>query len=308
MTIDQKTTAAMASWWGALRPPPRLSLSQWAEQHARLYDGSTMKVWPYQAGLLDCMSDSRTEVISIKKAARVGFTQMLSAAMAYFAVVEPSKQMVVQPSIEDAEDYSKDVIDNMGEWPILRDKIYDIGAKKSNNTIKRKEYPGGSLKITGANSPRAFRRIDLDKIYFDECDGYALAAGQEGDQIALGRKRLTQSLSPLLVIGSTPTVEGTSRIEDWYARGTMESYCVPCPSCGQAQPLVWGDGTGPGIRWKNGEPATAFYCCTNGCVIAEADKESMLAAGQWVAENPEAGPAHRSFHLSAIYSLLPGPN
>ena len=180
----------------------------------------------------------------------------------------------------------------------------DEKAKSISNTICRKEFPGGSLKIAGANSPRAFRRIDLDKIFFDEIDGYPAAAGKEGDQVSLGLKRLTQSLHPLSILGSTPTIDGQSKIQDAFERGTQERYHVPCPQCGEMQALIWGDGTGAGMRWTDNDPDTTHYVCVNGCVIEEAHKIDMLEGGKWVAENTFKG--HRSFHIWSAYCPLPG--
>lgn len=304
LPVSPLVAETAASWFAALRPPPRLSLSQWAVEHARLYDGSRFVPYPYQRVILDAMADPAVHQVTLMKSARVGYTQMLSAAMGYFIAQRPSKIMVVQPTTEDAEDYSKDTIEPIHDWPVLSGLLSDVGAKKSANTIRRKTFPGGSLKIAGANSPRAFRRIDLDVLLFDETDGYPIVAGKEGDQIALGLKRLTQSLHPLSVLGSTPLIEGESKIQDAFLSGTQERFHVPCPHCSEFQPLRWGDGTGAGVRWTNNDPETAYYCCVNGCAIEESHKLDMLERGRWVGEKPFKG--HRSFHIWSAYCPLPG--
>lgn len=304
LSVSDLMARTATRWFSALRPPPRLSLAQWAERHARLYDGSTFRPYSYQREILDAMTDPAVERITLMKSARVGYTQMLSAALGYFIAQRPSKIMIVQPTLEDAEDYSKDTIEPLSDWPVLAGLLSDGGTRRKGETIKRKSFPGGSLRITGANSPRAFRRIDLDVLLFDEVDGYPPVAGKEGDQISLGIKRLTQSLQPLAVMGSTPLIEGDSKIADAFAAGTMERYHLPCPHCGEFQPLVWGDGTGAGMRWRGDDPATAFYVCVNGCPINEGHKLDMLESGRWVAEAPFRG--HRSFHVWSAYCPLPG--
>ncbi len=304
LPVSRLTAETATGWFASLRPPPRLSLAEWAEQHGRLYDGSVFKPYPYQREILDAMTDPAVERITLMKSAQVGYTQMLSAAMGYFIAQRPSKIMIVQPTIEDAEDYSKDTVDPLHDWPVLAGLLSEVGAKKKGDTIKRKAFPGGSLKITGANSPRAFRRIDLDVLLFDEIDGYPAVAGKEGDQIALGIKRLTQSIQPLAVLGSTPLLDGDSKIADAFAAGTMERYHVPCPSCGEYQPLIWGDGSGAGVRWRDNDPDTTFYVCVNGCPIDDGHKLDMLERGRWVAEQPFKG--HRSFHIWSAYCPLPG--
>ena len=107
------------------------------------------------------------------------------------------------------------------------------------------------------------------------------------------------------MLGSTPTIEGRSRIADWFSRGTMERFHLPCPHCGEFQPLVWGDGSGAGLRWQDHDPATVVYACVNGCVIEESHKLELLERGRWVAEHPERT-GHRSFHLWSAYCPLPG--
>lgn len=304
LPVSELMAEVATGWFAALRPPPRLSLAEWAPLHARLYDGSVFRPYPYQRAILDAMVDPAVKQITLMKSARVGYTQMLSAALGYFVAQQPSKIMVVQPTTEDAEDYSKDTIDPLGDWPALAGLLSEVKARAKGNTIKRKAFPGGSLRIVGANSPRAFRRIDLDVILFDEVDGYPQMAGKEGDQIALGLKRLTQSLHPLAVLGSTPLIDGESKIADAFAAGTGERFHVPCPRCGEFQFLRWGDGTGPGMRWRDDDPATAHYVCVNGCPIDEAHKLCMIDAGRWVAEQPFKG--HRSFHVWSAYCPLPG--
>lgn len=304
LPVSELVAETATGWFAVLRPPPRLSLSEWAAEHARLYDGSVFRPYPYQREILDALTDPAVSQITLMKSARVGYTQMLSAALGYFIAQRPSKIMVVQPTTEDAEDYSKDTVDPLHDWPVLSGLLSEVGAKRKGDTIRRKAFPGGSLKIAGANSPRAFRRIDLDVILFDEVDGYPAVAGREGDQIALGLKRLTQSLQPLAVLGSTPLLDGESKIADAFSRGTMERFHVPCPHCGEFQALRWGDGTGAGMRWRDNDPDTAFYACVNGCPIDESHKLDMLERGRWVAEAPFKG--HRSFHIWSAYCPLPG--
>ncbi|MDE9480180.1 phage terminase large subunit family protein, partial [Xenorhabdus bovienii] len=84
-----------------------------------------------------------------------------------------------------------------------------------NQTIRKKTFSNGAnLTLIGANSPGGFRRITCRIILFDEVDGYPSGgAGAEGDQISLGIKRSETFWNRKIVIGSTPTVRGTSRIE-----------------------------------------------------------------------------------------------
>jgi hypothetical protein len=59
-----------------LIPPPRLRLSEWIEQNIRLPEGVSalpgpVRLWPYQVGVADAISDPSIERVSVLKAARV---------------------------------------------------------------------------------------------------------------------------------------------------------------------------------------------------------------------------------------------
>ncbi|MDQ2801393.1 MAG: phage terminase large subunit family protein, partial [Pseudomonadota bacterium] len=175
------------------------------------------------------------------------------------------------------------------------------------NQIRAKRFKGGWIQIKGTNSPKEFRRVTADKVLLEEPDGYPHSAGVEGDPAALAFKRCLTSDEPLKAAGSTPSIEGLSRIDGLFVEGTQEHRYVPCPTCGDMQVLVFGDGSGTGIRWSPRErPTTVWYQCVTGCKIPESRKAWMDENGEWRAHNPEAGPLHRSFHIWAAYSQHQG--
>ena len=221
--------------------------------------------------------------------------------------------MVVQPRVEDAEDYSKSEIAPMlRDTPVLAAIAGDAKAKDSGQTILKKTLTNGaSLAMVGANSPGGFRRITVRVAAFDEVDGYPInGAGKEGDQLALGAKRTETFWNRKIIIGSTPTIKGFSRVEKSYEDSDQRKYFVPCPQCGEKQVLEWGGPDLPyGFKWEKDEhgeglPDTVYYLCrANACVIHEIDKPDMVARGQWVASKPFKG--HAGFHIWAGYSLFP---
>lgn len=299
-----------------LRPPPKLTLSQWAARYAVLSRETSaqtgrFEAYPYQNGWMDAISDPAVEMVTIMKGARVGYTKTLDHAVGYFLHQDPSPVLVVQPRVEDAEDYSKtEIAPMLRDTPVLAEITGDTKAKDSNQTILKKTFlNGASLSLVGANSPGGFRRITARVVLFDEVDGYPVGgAGSEGDQISLGTKRTETFWNRKIVLGSTPTVKGFSRIEKSWEQSDQRRYHVPCPHCGEKQPLEWGGADTPhGIKWKRDEagnhlPETAFYVCAkNGCIIDEADKPEMVARGEWIASKPFKG--HAGFHIWAGYSL-----
>ncbi|HET6606734.1 MAG TPA: phage terminase large subunit family protein [Rhodopila sp.] len=299
-----------------LRPPPKLTLSQWAARYAVLSRETSaqtgrFEAYPYQNGWMDAITDSSVETVTIMKSARVGYTKTLDHAVGFFLHQDPSPVLVVQPRVEDAEDYSKtEIAPMLRDTPVLAEITGDVKAKDSNQTILKKTFLNGStLSLVGANSPGGFRRITARVVLFDEVDGYPVGgAGSEGDQISLGTKRTETFWNRKIVLGSTPTVKGASRIEKSWEQSDQRRYYVPCPHCGEKQPLEWGGKDTPhGIKWRRDEagrhmPETAFYVCSaNGCIIEEIEKPGMVAAGEWRATKPFNG--HAGFHIWAGYSL-----
>lgn len=252
------------------------------------------------------MTDPRVERITWMKSKRVGYTKILTALNAYHMAQDPCSILHVQPTVEDAEGYSKDEID-----PLLRDvdsvsEVFgDLKSRDKRNTILKKSYPGGSLYLVGANSGRGFRRISVRIVEFDEVDAYPPSAGKEGDILSLGEGRAEDAWNSLILIGSTPLIKGTSIVSRSYDESDRRSRFLPCPHCDHGQVLKWGGRDHDhGLKWPKGEPEKAAYLCEHcHCLIDHAQKFDMDSHGEWIAEAPFRG--HAGFRISALYSYLP---
>lgn len=287
-----------------LAPPPDLSLSQWAEEHFRLSAENSSqpgrwRCYPFQRGIMDAVSDVRNRKITVMKSARVGYTKTIVAAIGYHVHQDPCGMLVVQPTVEDAQGFSKDEI-----APMLRDcsRIGQLvqDESPSEETILHKGFPGGQLTLVGANSARGFRRITVRKVLFDEIDGYPPSAGEEGDQLLLGARRADTAWNSQIIYGSTPTIKGLSRIASLYEESDKRRYNVHCPFCGHMHPLEWSRFT-----WK--EP----YTTDNPCFVCPSCQKGfgyeyhhqIIERGQWIAEAPFTG--HAGFFVWAAYSYSP---
>jgi phage terminase large subunit GpA-like protein len=290
----------------ALRPPPKLSLSEWADEFGVLSAESSAEAgrWhtiPYQRGMMDAVTDPTIEQVTVLKSARVGYTKILNHVIGYHIHQDPCSIMLVQPTIEDAQGYSKEEISPMlRDTPVLRGLVSEAKAKDGENTILQKMFPGGTLSLVGANSPRGFRRVSRRIVLFDEIDGYPPSAGAEGDQIKLGIRRTEYFWNRKIVAGTTPTVKDGSRGEKLFEQSDQRRYFVPCPSCGEFQYLKWKN-----LHWPPGEPLLAYFVCEkNGCTIPHSKKRWMVEHGEWRATAPGNG-KHAGFHIWAAYSYSP---
>jgi phage terminase large subunit GpA-like protein len=91
-------------------PPPRLPLSTWLEGNIRLPEGLSavagpLRLWPWQRQIADAISDPLVERVSLVKAARVGFTTLLTGAIGAFVANDPAPILVLLPTEADARDY-----------------------------------------------------------------------------------------------------------------------------------------------------------------------------------------------------------
>lgn len=304
---------ALLAW----RPPPRLSLSEWADQHFVLSaetaaEPGRWRTLPYQKEILDALTDPNVTMIVVQKSARVGFTLMISCAIAFFIAQEPSSMLIVQPTGDDAKGFSKETIAPMRrDVPVLQQISFrDVEAKakgdKGSDTLKHKAFPGGVLSLASANSPSDFRRISRRVVLFDEVDAYPPSAGNEGDPIRLGMKRAEAFHNRKYAAGSTPLVAGSSRIEELFLAGDQRRYHVPCPHCGHKDFLVFDRKSDRGhvMRWPDGEPDGAYFeCSSKRCKIEHKDKRWMVERGEWIPDNP--GAPHHSYHLWSALSYSP---
>lgn len=246
---------------------------------------------------MDAVSDPGTREIWVMKSAQVGWTEIINNVIGYHVHQDPSPMLLVQPTLEMAEAWSKDRLAPMiRDSPVLTSRIADPKARDSGNTLLHKKFSGGHLTVAGANSPAGLASRPIRIVLFDEVDRYPASAGTEGDPISLGKKRTATFWSRKVLAGSTPTIKGASRIEAGFESGDQRYYHVPCPHCGTRQRLIWSQ-----VRWPDGQPHLAVYVCPHcGVELTERDKPGMLAAGDWVATRPANGIA--SFHISELYS------
>ncbi|MTH66626.1 phage terminase large subunit family protein [Paracoccus sp. DK608] len=292
-----------------LRPPPELTISDWADQNRRLSSEASAEPgqWrtsraEYQRGIMESISDASTETVVIMSSAQVGKTEVLNNACGYHIDQDPAPIMVVMPTERDAETWSKDRFSPMArDTPCLQGKIADPRSRDGNNKILHKRFPGGHLTIVGANAPSGLASRPIRLLLCDEVDRYPFSAGAEGDPVNLARKRTVTFWNRKIVLVSTPTNKGTSRIEAAFEESDQRRFWVPCPDCGAEQVLTWTQ-----VRWSKApegdhRPETARYHCAE-CDAAWRDETRWAAVskGHWVAEQPFAGVA--GFHLNEIYS------
>jgi len=287
-----------------LKPPPNLTMTQWADEHRILSKEAaaepgrwrTSKV-PYMAEIMNAISDTRTNKVVAMCAAQTGKTDScILNPIGYFMHHDPAPIMVMQPSLGMGETFSKDRLSPMlHDTPVLRDKV-DEKSRNSGNTILHKKFPGGHVTIVGANSPSGLRSRPIRILLADEIDGYPPTAGKDGDPLVLASKRLTMFWNKKEVLVSTPTVKGVSRIEVEFDNSTQEIWHVPCPACGEHQPLEWSQ-----VLFNKDDLSEVNYTCAAcGAIESEIAWKEQFCNGKYVPRHPER--KVRGFFLNSLAS------
>jgi phage terminase large subunit GpA-like protein len=324
VSVDQFDAASAALVDELLReflaPPPRLTISEWAEQHRRLGSSESAEPGPYRVARTpyarepqDCMSARSTvEEVILMWAAQTSKTTVMLNCIGASIGTNPGPMMIVWPTNTVAKRNSRQRIAPLiNESQQLTRKVAANRSRDKANTTLLKEFDGGILVIAGANSAADLRSTPVRDLYLDEVDNFPMDVDGEGDPSKLAEARQTTFARKKRLRTSTPTTKDFSRIEEAYLGSDRSRYHVLCPHCGAFQPLEFGADKPHGLKWKKddkGAPILAsvrYVCRENGCEIKEHQKGAMLASGVWIAEDPGAqGGKVRGFHLNGLYSPL----
>ena len=289
-------------------PPPRQSLSEWAEEHFILspeYSARTgeIRLYQFQREILDSFTDPYVREIVVMSATQMIKTLLQQIAIAYVIARDPGPILAAQPTETDAETFSKERLSPMiRDMECLRNRVAPERRTSKSNTTLHKVFPGGSLSLIGAQTAGNFARRSIRYFFADERDKWPRIVGKEGDGFALGVKRLAtfRSLSKIVQTCS-PTIQGNSQIAEAYEKSDQRKFVVPCPRCGHYQVLRWAQVKDP--RFPGQQPAaTAYLCEQEGCGALWSDVERWAACerGEFRGGRPFEGIA--GFWISELYS------
>ena len=292
-----------------------ISVSEWAQRNRVLSRESSAEAgsWrnertPYLVDIMDAFYDPVVRNVSVVASSQVGKSEGLLNIIGYIIHQDPGSILFVQPTIEDAQKFSR-----LRIAPMIRDckalsrRVADVKTRDSGNTMLQKSFAGGMLTMVGSNSPSGLSSTPVKYVLGDELDRWALSAGTEGDPWKLAEARTTTFYNAKLVAVSTPTIKGASKIESLYNDGTQERWCTQCPECGEWHEVCFDDIHFKHDIIKHGKKKdyrikTIEWCCPGcGCLFSEKAVRSQPA--KWIATYPEAyKKGHRSFWLNGFAS------
>ncbi|HET9701150.1 MAG TPA: terminase gpA endonuclease subunit [Burkholderiales bacterium] len=306
--MHRQTAHCLVVMARAVAPRRSLSVSEWADNHRYLSgkQAGERGRWrtsrtPFLREVMDCLSlSARVSDIVVMKSSQVGVTEATVNWLGYILDHAPGPSMVMMPTLEARDAWKAQKLNPLfTETPVIRDLLGGVRSRDAANRQDMVDFPGGVLFLAGGNSPNSYAQRSVRNLILDDLDRFPVEIGEEGDVLTLARGRTKAFARAKRLFISTPTVKDESLIEREWLRSDRRRYHVPCPHCGEFQPLEWGGPElGYGIKW-NATLTEAWYLC-RACAaeIYEHQKPAMLAAGRWIPEDP-ASPI-RGYHLTAL--------
>lgn len=300
----------------AFQPPEVLTVAEWADKKRRLSPETSAEPGPWRTSRtpylrepMEAFTDPKVHKIVMVAASQVGKSEFELNAIGYIIDQDPGTILYIHPSLDEARKFSRQRLAPMiRDCKAIRNKVADVKAKDSSNTILQKTFPGGSITLIGSNTPRALASTPARYIIGDEHDRWAKSAGAEGDPWELAERRQTTFYNRKAIDISTPTTKGASSIEISFYKGTQERWCHLCPECGEYSEIEFDNiKFDPKVAKIGGRKVyslngpISWVCPKCGCLIPEETMRQQPA--KWIAGNPEAYETGvRSFWLNAFSS------
>jgi phage terminase large subunit GpA-like protein len=291
----RNTVNVVASLWQLLKPAPDLKVWEWAENDRILSSQETSSPgpWdndrtPYLVEIMDRLTDPTVSKIVIVAGRQMGKSTVFLNFLGYLICVNPTPVIIIQPTGELAEKFSKTRVANMfRDTPALKGLVPDDKSRDTSNKILYKECVGMFLILTGANSTAGIISMPVPILYFDEIDQYPVDLSGQGDVISIAEKMQTNFPNKKSIYTSTPTIKGLSRIMAAFETSSKNRWSHKCPSCGQWFQFSW--------RRLN------FETMKMGCPYCENSftrQEWEAGGGMWVVEDPKARVI--GYHINAL--------
>ena len=287
-----------------LKPPPSLTVSAWADKFRVLSPEGSSEAGKFETSravfqkeIMDVCADPSVQEVVVMSCSQVGKTETLLNTIGYYIAYEPAPILMVQPTLEMARSWSQDRLSTMvRDTPIITHKVADAKSRDAGNTTLHKTFEGGHITACGANSPASLASRPIKIVMCDEVDRYPSTAGSEGDPVLLAKRRSATFWDSKLIMTSTPTVSGASRIERAYENSDQRKFYVPCIHCKYSHIFEWKN-----VIFDKEYLHNAHLVCPK-CKgkIDNADRIRSIAKGVWKASEKFTGIA--GFHLSGLYS------
>ena len=274
-----------------VRPPPDRNAWQWADECRILPDGSgepgpwkTSRV-PYCFEPYEAASDPECQTLIIVMGSQMSKTEFeLNIIGHRFSDGPYVPALYVGPTQKQVSSMSRDRFAKMFDSvEILKEKM----ATGQEDKITEKFIGGIRLGFGWAGSATELSSHPAGLVVVDERDRMDDDVAGEGDPVELVRARLATYANRLLVVVSTPTVDGQSPIISLFDEGTKKRWYWRCLHCGEwflpsSQLLKYPDVTNdPTPDYAKVRAETVIPCPECGGTHTDQDKDQLNQAGKY---------------------------
>jgi len=298
----------MATAIEVLRPPRRVSVSEWAEVNRQLRNPSGYTgPWkndktPYLVEPMDRTLSRAVEVLVLVGCSQFGKTDMGLNVVGHAIECQPRDILAVQYSREMAIDFFGDRIENKLIRPAPSLAAMVAAGRGADKTLE-KRFTSGMRVVAGWPVAGQLASRPVPVQWLDERDRMPDDIGGEGDPVELAKKRgTTYGKNALVMVTSTPSglhpadagtdADDVSPVLVLYYQGDQNLWNWPCPDCGE----YWTPGFGfdrkptmahlwipDGATPEDARDRATLICPHCGTAdITEADKRGMNARGLWL--------------------------
>ena len=309
--------------WRRLKPPPKLSVADWAVKYRVLSnEESSMRgrfswdVSPALRGVAEVINLPATRKVVVQKSAQIGYTAgIVCNVIGYHIHYRPSVIVAAFPRTMAAKDFASEKLDPMiRACSVLRKRI-NLKSRADGNSLLRKRFPGGLAKLVGTNSPSDVKSTSARVVVVEEPDDAASDVRGQGNSLKMLEERVKTYGDHLFLIGGTPTAANASTVEAEMRKTDKRYFQVPCHACSELHVLEWENVTIPedppeaAAREIYGRlrHEDAFYSCPH-CQAQWTDDERIANlrraerdGGGWVATAESSIPG---FYMNELLSTF----
>jgi len=292
----------------AMKPDPRLTVSEWADTFRILTTESSAEAGkyrtartPYVKEIADsCSPSSPVNQVKVMKGTQVAISTTGDNIALCYLDLYPCPILYIVPTETLAKGTSKRRFNpSIKAIPHLHKKILGGKSKDDVGNMFTKEVAGGGITLGWSNSTSSFRSFSARVVILDDVDGFGEFG--EGNVMTLGKARADAFSNKMIYINSTPTIEGESNIEKEFEDSDQREYFMPCPECGVKINFEWENFVFDHKDYVL--QGDVMYSCKHcGTLIPEHKKTWMMAevnGAEWI---PQQEHIHRGYLIPSFLS------
>lgn len=257
---------------------------------------------PYAVQVMDTFNNPKIREVYIKAPSQVLKTESMLNIAGYSTHYEPRPILYLMPTLEMVETFSKERYSGMlRDSPALAEVAAEARGRDSSNTILYKQFKGGYIVFSGANSAASLSSRAIPIILCDEVSRYPPTVGVEGSPFHLAKKRAVTFWNKFICASSSPTRKDLCMITT-LAEGKdvrQWTFLLPCFHCKElSRPNFFKN-----VVWEDDRPDSARYKCEHcGGLWTDVQRKRAIKSCVPLCLTPDVPETKTSFILNGLHS------